>query len=247
MAAAPERFPMAVCLSKDGDTRFLGHLDFARLVERSLRRSGLPIVNTQGFNPRQKVSFTDALPVGVASEGEWFTLSLYEDRTPEALRERLEPALPECVRLVEVRRGSAPAPSRVRYRLAVTAHPRSAEDALSVLLQREHFVLDDARGRPIDVRAALSAGLAGAGFVEVELSADPGSAPRPALVAGALAALARESGAPPPVFGVFTKLQSEPERRRKEIAWDDVVAAEALSASSAESCSSTPERAKRAG
>jgi len=245
--AVPERFPMAVCLSKDGDARFLGHLDFARLVERSLRRSGLPIVNTQGFNPRQKVSFTDALPVGVASEGEWITLSLYEDRTPETLRERLEPALPECVRLVDVRRGSAPAAPRLRYRLVVSEHVRSAADALAALLQREDFVLDDARGRPMDVRACLAAGRAGPGFVEVELLADPGPAPRPALVAGALTALARESGAPPPVFGVFTKRPCEPERRQKEMSWDDAVAAGAPSAPSAGSSSSIPGRAKRAG
>jgi hypothetical protein len=155
--AVPERFPMAVCLSKDGDTRFLGHLDFARLVERSLRRSGLPIVNSQGFNPRQKVSFTDALPVGVASEGEWITLSLYEDRTPEILRERLEPALPECVRLVDVRRGSAPTATRLRYRLDVSENCRSAADALAALLQREDFVLDDAP-RPSDGRPGLPRG-----------------------------------------------------------------------------------------
>ena len=247
MVAAAERFVWAVCLSKDGDTRFLGHLDFARLVERSLRRSGLPIVNTQGFNPRLKVSFTDALPVGVASEGEWITLSLHEDLTPETLRERLEPALPECVRLVEVRRGPAPVATRLRYRLAVTEHVRSATDTLSALLQREHFVLDDSRGRPIDIRASLLAGHAGAGFVEVELGADRGIAPRPTLVAEALIALAREAQASPPAFGVFTKMLCELERRQKEMSWDDAVAAEALNASSAESCSSIPERVKRAG
>lgn len=247
MVAAAERFVMAVCLSKDGDTRFLGHLDFARLVERSLRRSGLPVVSTQGFNPRQKVSFTDALPVGVASEGEWITLSLHQDLTPETLRERLEPALPECVRLVGVRRGPAPAASSLRYRLAVTEHVRSATDTLTALLQREHFVLDDARGRPIDIRVALKAGSAGAGGIEVELDADRGIAPRPALVAEALIALAREAQVEPPVFGVLTKLQCASERSQKEMSWDDAVVAEALSASSAESCSSMPGRVKRAG
>jgi radical SAM-linked protein len=247
MVAAAERFLMAVCLSKDGDTRFLGHLDFARLVERSLRRSGLPLVNTQGFNPRQKVSFTDALPVGVASEGEWITLSLHEDLTPETLRERLEPALPECVRLVEVRRGPAPAAPRLRYRLAVTEHVRSATDTLTALLQREHFVLDDARGRPIDIRTSLLTGQAGAGCVEVELGADRGLAPRPTLVAEALIALAREARVQPPVFGVFTKMLCQSERRQKEMSWDDAVAAGAQIASSAESCSSMPGRAKRAG
>ena len=244
MAAAQVRFPVAICLSKDGDARFLGHLDFARLVERSLRRSGLPIVSTQGFNPRQKLSFADALPVGVASEGEWISLSLHEDRSPETVRELLEPALPECVRLVDVRRGPAPAATNVRYRLAVAGDPRSATDLLSALLQRDQFLLDDARGRRIDIRAALLSGRAGDGFVEVDLAADRGIAPRPAVVAQALSALAREA---PPVFGTFTKLLRPAESCQKETSWDDAVAAGAPSAPSAESCSSTPARARKAG
>jgi radical SAM-linked protein len=246
MAAAADRFLLSVCLSKDGDARFLGHLDFARLVERSLRRSGLPIVNTQGFNPRQKVSFTDALPVGVASEGEWITLSLNEDLAPETVEERLAPALPEGVRLVEARRGAAPSPSRLRYRLAVEEHARSATDTLTALLNRDHFLVEDARGRRIDIRAALRAGQAGAGGLEVELAAENGPPPRPGLLAEALVALARETGMEPPVFGVLTK-QRERERRQGESSWDDVVEAEAPPAPRAASCSSMPARAKRAG
>jgi hypothetical protein len=137
--------------------------------------------------------------------------------------------------------------TRLRYRLEVTEHVRSATDTLSALLQREHFVLDDARGRPIDIRASLLAGRAGAGCVEVELGAEHGIAPRPVVVAEALIALAREARATPPAFGVFTKLLCEPERRQKEMSWDDAVAAEALIASSAASCSSIPGRAKKAG
>jgi radical SAM-linked protein len=241
------RHRAAVCLSKDGDARFMGHLDFARLIERSLRRSGLPVQCTQGFNPRFRLAFSDALPVGVASEGEWISLTLDEDLPPDTIRARLMPALPECVRVVAVRTGDLPsAPASVRYRLDVTGDIGSATDALTALLRCDSFLVDDARRSvPFDVRPCVAGGEARDGCLLLELIAVNHRPPRPGFVVAALRALALQAGLPDPAFGACTKL-CEIERRQGEVKWDDVAEAARTGPQDA-SCSSMPARARRAG
>jgi radical SAM-linked protein len=56
--------------SKQGLMRYISHLDFIRLIYRSLRRGMLPFVLTQGFNPRPKVKFGQALKLGDQGEVE---------------------------------------------------------------------------------------------------------------------------------------------------------------------------------
>jgi len=58
----PVRFRLT--FSKAGDLRFVGHLDLQRLIERCLRRSGLPLRYSQGFNPKVRLNLASALPLG---------------------------------------------------------------------------------------------------------------------------------------------------------------------------------------
>ncbi|HQN60593.1 TIGR03936 family radical SAM-associated protein [Mesotoga prima] len=50
-----------------GFLRFLSHQESATAIERTIKRSGLPVAYTQGFHPRIKISFSPALPTGVMS------------------------------------------------------------------------------------------------------------------------------------------------------------------------------------
>ncbi len=65
-----------VTYSRIGDSRFYGHLEILQLVFRVLHRVGLPVLFSQGFNPSPKVSFSQALPVGVESLVEFFHVEL---------------------------------------------------------------------------------------------------------------------------------------------------------------------------
>jgi len=56
--------------------RFLSHLEVLRTLNRALRRAGLPLAYTEGFNPHPKVSFGPSLGVGVAGLNEYFDLEL---------------------------------------------------------------------------------------------------------------------------------------------------------------------------
>ncbi|MGO9854206.1 MAG: TIGR03936 family radical SAM-associated protein [Acidimicrobiales bacterium] len=62
--------------TKAGKVRFTSHRDVARLWERALRRSRLPVAYSQGFVPHPLVSFGLALPTGCESRGEYLDVRL---------------------------------------------------------------------------------------------------------------------------------------------------------------------------
>ncbi len=62
--------------TKVGKVRFTSHRDVARMWERALRRSRLPVAYSQGFVPHPLVSFGLALPTGCESRGEYLDVRL---------------------------------------------------------------------------------------------------------------------------------------------------------------------------
>jgi radical SAM-linked protein len=112
--------------TKEGRLRFLGHLDLMRLLMRGLRRSGIALVYSQGFNPKPKMSFGPALPVGLFSEGEYIDFETYRRLDPERAAGEIDGALPPGLRVVavrEIRRGVpslSEAVAAARYRAVAT-------------------------------------------------------------------------------------------------------------------------------
>ena len=80
----------------------LSHLDLMRMLERALRRSGLPISFTGGFHPLPRIQIALALPLGAEANAEWMDLEFTKILEPEALRSTLQPLLPEGIRLLQV-------------------------------------------------------------------------------------------------------------------------------------------------
>ena len=80
--------------SKTGSLALLSHLDLVRLMERALRRSGIPVSFTGGFHPLPRVQFALALPLGAEADGEWMDVELAEWQDPTWVRQRLQEQLP---------------------------------------------------------------------------------------------------------------------------------------------------------
>jgi len=79
-------FRLRICYVKAGRLRWLSHLEVVHALERMVRRAGLPFAVTQGFSPHMKAAFGPALPVGTASENEYFDVWLKEyTRATDAL------------------------------------------------------------------------------------------------------------------------------------------------------------------
>lgn len=66
-----------------------------------MRRAGLPMAYSQGFNPHPKISWVGAAPTGCASEAEYVELQLVEPVDPEFVRSELDAALPGGLAVLE--------------------------------------------------------------------------------------------------------------------------------------------------
>lgn len=65
--------------AKYGPIKFVGHLDTMRYFQKVVRRSGLDVSYSQGFNPHQIMSFALPLGVGVTSDAEYLDLEIEPD------------------------------------------------------------------------------------------------------------------------------------------------------------------------
>ena len=98
----PLRQRVRLRFSKGGDARFLSHHDLMHAWEMALRRSGLPLRMTEGYNPRIKLSMPLALGLGIASEDEILEVELEGWSPAEEIHEKLARQLPPGVALREL-------------------------------------------------------------------------------------------------------------------------------------------------
>jgi radical SAM-linked protein len=85
--------------ARSGSISYVGHLDLMRTFEHSLRRAGLPLLHSQGYNPRPMLVFALPLGVGISSEDDYLDVSLSENIRVEELIERLGTSLPDGLRI----------------------------------------------------------------------------------------------------------------------------------------------------
>jgi len=71
--------------TKQSSAKYLSQLEVVRLFELVLRRKGIPLSYTQGFNPRPKMVSGPALPVGVESEEEYLAFAIKGKNYAEVL------------------------------------------------------------------------------------------------------------------------------------------------------------------
>lgn len=83
-----------VRFTRGDNVKFISHLDLMKVFERTLRRTGLPIAYSQGFNPHPQMVFGLPLSVGVTSEAEYADFELAENFEPPEFMERMNRELP---------------------------------------------------------------------------------------------------------------------------------------------------------
>ncbi|MGI5818197.1 MAG: TIGR03936 family radical SAM-associated protein [Armatimonadota bacterium] len=86
---------------KAGPLRYLSHLDLNRAVDRAVRRAGLPVKYSQGFNPSAQIGYAHALPVGVAGERELCQIELERPVAADEVHRALVAQLPEDLQPVQ--------------------------------------------------------------------------------------------------------------------------------------------------
>ena len=138
---------LRLTLTKTGRTVSLSHLEYMTLIHRAVRRAELPIKYSSGFHPAPRISFGDALPLGVSSQTEIVDLSLTHWLEPQQVMTRLNSNLPEGVKVLQARAwprtGEAPANSVVAatYKVPLpTATNTRLEQELQTFLHQKEII-----------------------------------------------------------------------------------------------------------
>lgn len=74
-----------------------------RAMQRALRRSGLPVSYSNGFNPHILLNFASPLSVGAIGKRELMEVTLYENVTPGTFLAAMNQALPPEMQLSEAK------------------------------------------------------------------------------------------------------------------------------------------------
>jgi hypothetical protein len=160
-----ESFPVTLVVAKEGELVWLGHLDFARAIERALRRADLPLRFTEGFHPRVKMRLPEPLPLGVGSDAERFVVELAQPRAAAdvgtalaasrlprglTLRRALDGSRPERKDVALELELESPAPSDLAAALAELTRVGSSPPAVGAAVELVQAVLPcDGGGRAV--------------------------------------------------------------------------------------------------
>ena len=138
---------MLMQFQKGDIVRHLGLLDLQRTIQRALRRSGLPIAYSNGFNPHIVMSFASALSSGIPGDAELLDVSLCGETTEEACMEAMNRVLPPSlpvtrVRLVDDRFPKVSASlQQAQYRIVLRgAEAKKIADAVPAFLAEEEIM-----------------------------------------------------------------------------------------------------------
>jgi radical SAM-linked protein len=180
--------------AKQGDLRLVSHHDLMRCLERMLRRAGLPMALSQGYNPRPKVVFALALALGIEGRREVLELELTEPMDPADVLCRLAAQAPPGLNFLEAQAAVPGRPAQaeaVRYALDIPcSRQQAARAALATFLASASWPYT--RHRPdrtvaIDLRPfVLAAELDPQGVLQFRLKMMPNGSARPEELVEAL-------------------------------------------------------------
>ncbi len=88
--------------SKGEEVKYISHLDLLRTFQRAIKRAGIPINYSQGFNPHPIMSFALPLSVGTTSESEYMEMELKSEIKPQQIVDQLNEVLPKGIEIIKV-------------------------------------------------------------------------------------------------------------------------------------------------
>ncbi len=149
--------------SKLEDARFFGHLELATIVQRAVRRAGLAVKYSKGFNPSMRLSFESALPVGMESQEEIFHIFLDRKLAPETIQDALNRQLPPGLAVTDCRRtrqGQTDAFAACVYQVRLLETSLDA-DTVEQFMAKDAFIVEDltkkGKIRKTDLRQSVAA------------------------------------------------------------------------------------------
>jgi len=187
-----------ITFARGENTRYVGHLDIVRTWERIIRRAQLPIAYSEGFNPHPRLTFAAALPVGCTSDQEVLDVILSLACDLADVRRRLDEAVPEGIRVVDVAETPYSAPAlQTQTRAAEYTFLPPTDESVEQAQARVQALLDaesierTRRDKTYDLRPLIldlwvEGAESGRARIGMRLKAEEGGTGRPDEVAAAL-------------------------------------------------------------
>jgi radical SAM-linked protein len=179
---------IALEFAKKDAAKYISHLDLQRAFSRAIRRSGVPVKLSKGFNPHYTVSFASALALGIESECEIAELATERDVDPGRLLIAMKAALPPGLyakRAAVINEKAAKLAASV-YEAEYKAILRSGD--LDKIKKAVYDIMDskeitvNKKGKDIDIRSMISSMRLDGGCVEMRLAAAPSGSLRPDII-----------------------------------------------------------------
>ncbi len=89
--------------SRDERVKYISHLDFVRLFHRTVRRTSLQFMFSQGFNPHPIMTVAQPLSVGVTADGEYMKVGFDGEYTENEIMSTLNENLPLGYKIIAVK------------------------------------------------------------------------------------------------------------------------------------------------
>lgn len=158
---------LRVRFSRGRELKFISHLDIIRLWQRALRRAGIPLAYSEGFNPRPRISLAAPLSVGITSDAELMDIFGRKWVSPHSLASAAAQQLPAGIGIMQVQLVAPSLPSlqslmrEAEYKIEIETEkaPDEIEAAIKSLLSRESLPwqhMRDTGPRKYDLRALIS-------------------------------------------------------------------------------------------
>ncbi|MBP5492876.1 MAG: DUF2344 domain-containing protein [Clostridiales bacterium] len=146
--------------TRTGATVYLGHLDLMTCFERAARRAGLPILYSQGYNPRPMMVFALPLGVGIETMCDYLDVSLDRPYDPDHFVKEMNAHLPSGLQLLTSK--AIPEPKDSIMSIVTTASYRfeakGIRKAMETAMEQETLVVEKmAKGKvkQTDIRPLL--------------------------------------------------------------------------------------------
>ena len=88
---------------KQGNMKFIGHLDIMRYFQKVMRRADVDIRYSEGFSPHQIMSFAAPLGVGLTSNGEYMDIEVLSTDDSKTMVRRMNETMVEGMEVVSYR------------------------------------------------------------------------------------------------------------------------------------------------
>lgn len=91
-----------IWFSKFSRAKYISHLDLMRFMSRAVRRAGIPLWYTEGFNPHPYMTFALPLSLGTESKCESMDIRIEGEMSNDEIMKRLSESMPEGIEITAV-------------------------------------------------------------------------------------------------------------------------------------------------